>query len=94
MINHTPDTLPSLHVEIPADAYGVESTFVQTRRPATPELAHIAFAMCQTAILRQTPRLENMYPAHVGGMERQHLLVDLAKQCGVELRFPEARKQE
>ncbi len=90
-MKHTPDTLPPLKIDFGSDAYGYEATFVREKRPDTQELAHVAFMMCKLGIY-QNATIENAYPAHVGGTEQHFMLRALAKQYGVELQFPEARK--
>ena len=91
MKQHTPDKLPPLRVDFGTDAYGYEATFVREKRPETPELAHLAFKICEIGIY-QNATIENAYPAHVGGTEQHFMLRALAKQYGVELQFPHARK--
>ena len=92
MKQHIPDTLPPLRVDFGTDAYGYEATFVRERRPNTPELAHLAFKICEIGIY-QNARIENAYPAHVGGQEQHFALRTLAKQYGVELQFPHAKNE-
>ena len=90
-MNYIPDALPPLTIDLGIDAYGVESTFVQNNRPATAEIAARAFELCKLAIDRQSTRIENAYPAHIGGADQLLILRSLARQRGVDLQFPQAR---
>lgn len=90
--NHTPDRLPPLVVDLGADMYGLESTFVQKQKPATAELAVRAFEICKLGVRRNSSRIENAYPAHIGGVDRLAILQTLAEQHNVELAFPLAKK--
>ena len=93
MKEHVPDTLPPLLVDFGVDAYGNDVTFVREHKPLNPELAQIAFNICKLGIYEKVERLENMYPAHVGGVEQYNVLRALAKQYGVELQFPAIDKK-
>lgn len=87
MNQHVPDKLPPLVVELPADAYGYEATYIRNERPTTPSMAAEALYMCQVGIERKSTRIENAYPAHIGGVEQFFALRALAKRNGVDLQF-------
>ena len=89
MIDHIPDKLLPLVVDIPPSGmYETEvATYIQPAKPQSPEIAQRAFELCQLAILRDSKRIENAVPAHVGGKEQHDVLVALAKRCGVSLTY-------
>lgn len=91
MSAHTPNELPPLMVDFGKDAYGYEATFVRTHAPRTPDEVGLVQKMCELGIY-QGAKIENAYPAHIGGVEYQVALRSLAKRYGTELQFPLAKE--
>lgn len=85
MKEHIPDKLPPLIVDMP-DHYGFDATHV-LNPPINEQEAHERFNLCKVAIARRSERIQNAYPANIGGVEQFFALRALAKHEGVELQF-------